>query len=549
MLLMKATSFNEDEVFREQAARQPEVSPDDPIFHLLDGPKSAIPEILACDSLLPVFKSGHQKLIQILTSEMGTFNVMNVFGETSDPKMIAKLSGLFLSPNSALLECLSRNINILETFSQLLFDRERLNHLRFGAMMQILTTATIKWPERMYALFYQSPTFWPSMLRSLDVDSVADAALQFLQAHERSYHGFLWGYLLAAVPDLAAVANPPNGWNVTAIGVVSSEAISVGPGHRLRLIKLLRMFALSFPDEAEFLDTISMLVRTALPNVTGSELIALFDLAMAVPKEQVVCDAAMKLILRRPAVLDPSLEKALEYLTRYYDDNNMEQITHFLFHILKEREWNSFIQQRVQALVALMLEQSPRKDDFVKRVQHIVAFVWNRRAPDCPRAKLSFLLQLGDMFGNYPGFDGWGLFLANVIRQFRKRESIPYDFRIPELGMDRALLNSLNPSPIQPRTARCVSNKHYRVAKTITRAPLGSSVEIALCHRRRHSMGNMLVKELASFGIQRALFNRSDSLLQKHGKRASLAPKSRTRRRVKHDRKSIAPKKKNCQVA
>lgn len=546
-----SAAFNEDEVFREcgLTARRAEVPADDPLFSLLDGPKSAIPDILMCDSLLPVFKSGNQKLIQILTSEMGLFDVMDIFVKTSDPRMINKLANLFLAPNSPLLEAVSRNINILETFSQLMFDRDRVNHLRFGVMMQILTTAAIRWPDRMYPMFYRSPTFWPSMLRSLDVDSVADGAMQLLQSHDPSHHSFLWGYLCAALPEFVATVEPPKGWDVTTIGIVNSEVIPVTAAHRLKLIKLLRMFALSFPDEAEFIDTISVLVRTSVPAMSGAELIAMFDIALAIPMDPVVCETAMKMVLRRPIVFDTALEKALEYLTLHYDDGNMEQLTHFLFNVLKGQEWNAFIQQRAHALVETMLEQSTRKDILVKRVQHIIAYAWNRRGPDCPRAKTAFLLQLGDMFGNYPGFDGWGLFLANVVRQFRKREAIPYEFRIPELGMDRALVNSLNPRPVQPRRPECSHSRMCRIAKTVTRAPVGSKVDIELCHRRRHSMGSVLMKESISSQFQKVLFCCGETLLQKHGKRASLSPKSQTRGRFKRARKSMAPKKKNCQVA
>ena len=547
--------FDENAVVAERSLlMQPkEVADDDPLLLMLDDPGKTVKDMVACDSLVSVFKAGNQKLIDRLTTDIGMNQLMDVFVKTEDRHVLAKISELFLTSNSRLLESMSQSMWMLETFSQLMYDRENADYYKVGIMTQILTTATFRWPDRMYKLFYQSPTFWPSMLKSFDIESVANAACQLLQSSSPADHGFLWGYLCASIPQPGVpMVHPPKEWNVSATGVVSSEATVIGPKHRLKLIKLFRLFLLSFPDEKEFSEALGVLIRTVVPGLQSNlQLDALLDIALVIPREDAVADATMKVLLKDPIELNPLLEKSLEYLTIYYDDRSFDQLVHFIFKFLASSNTNNFINERVRELVETMLAQTERRTTLIKQMQHIIVYTWNRRGPRCPNAKVALLLSLGDMLGNYQGFYGWSVFIGTVIRQYRRRDLIPKELKIPEDGMDPELINSLVPVPSsKPLSFARLS----RDTRTMRFPVVRLSVNRTVVHRRRHSTGDYLVREMQSAKQQRYLLN-CDANMKRRGKvskRASLDPKMRSHGKNNKEgkgRKSVGGKKRNCNVS
>ena len=554
----KPASFDENAVFRERTllAKRQEISPDDPLLQLLDDPTKGVADFIECSSIVPIFKANNQTLIDRLTSDSGMRDLMELFVKSEDRKIISRIAELFLATNSRLLQSLSMSVNMLEPFSQLIYDREHADYFKFGFLTQILTTATVKWPERMYKLFYQSPTFWPSVLRSLDIDCVANCVCQLMQSNDPQNHGFLWGYLSAALPDLMPLVHPPKNWNVKADGVVTSETIRVGREHRLKLIKMFRLFLLSFPDEQEFAETIATLIRTVLQNATKTsenvDLGALLDIALVIPREDVVADAAMKVLLERPIEFSPLFEKALEYLTINYDDRQFDHYLHLIFGVLSHDRSNSFINLRLRALIDTMMEQSERRVQLFQALQHMIVYCWNRRSSSGSSAKAALLLALGDLVGNVQGFNGWEIFLARVLRPYRKKDVIPRDFKVPELGMDRDLINSLVPPPV---TKPIASARVCRSTRTLKFSRAHSSIgSVTFVHRRRHSTGDALLRTLYAEKTRHVMFN-CEIKGKKRGrvsKRASLDPRLRSHTKNTKEskgRKSVGARKRNCTVS
>lgn len=551
-------SFDENAVFRERTllSQRQEISSDDPLLQLLDDPTKGVADFIECSSIVPIFKANNQKLIDRLTSDSGMRDLMELFVKSNDRKTISRIAELFLATNSRLLQSLSMSVNMLEPFSQLIYDREHADYFKFGFLTQILTTATVKWPERMYKLFYQSPTFWPSVLRSLDIDCVANCVCQLMESNDPQNHGFLWGYLSAALPDLMPLVHPPKNWNVKADGVITSETIRVGREHRVKLIKMFRLFLLSFPDEQEFAETIATLIRTVLQNATKTsekiDLGALLDVALVIPREDVVADAAMKVLLERPLEFSPLFEKALEYLTINYDDRQFDHYLHLIFAVLRHDRSNSFINLRLRDLIDTIMEQSERCVQLIQALQHMIVYCWNRRPSSGSSAKTALLLALGDLVGNVQGFSGWEIFLARVLRPYRKKDVIPRDFKVPELGMDRDLINSLVPPPV---TKPIASARVCRSTRTLKFSRAHSSIgSVTFVHRRRHSTGDPLLRTLYAEKTRHVMFN-CEIKGKKRGrisKRASLDPRLRSHTKNTKEskgRKSVGARKRNCTVS
>jgi hypothetical protein len=90
---------------------------------------------------------------------------------------------------------------VIEFFSAAFCCRGTSDYM-LGLMGQILSGAATTFANAFFALLYRSPSFWPSMLMSLDRDAIANTCMGLSRGGDRS---FLWGYLLATLPECSTV--------------------------------------------------------------------------------------------------------------------------------------------------------------------------------------------------------------------------------------------------------------------------------------------------------------------------------------------------------
>jgi hypothetical protein len=113
-----------------------------------------------------------------------------------------------------------------------------------------------------------------------------------------------------------------------------------------------------------------------------------------------------------------------------------------MFRLFKSPVLNNFLYEAVNKLILAIPEEYREHVHFLRVMQHLIAFVWNRKGQDCPLLKRAFLLHVADTFGNMATFPGWELLMDNVLKRYRAREAFG-DFEVPEMEMDAALLRVL----------------------------------------------------------------------------------------------------------
>jgi hypothetical protein len=420
--------------------RPPPLSPNfSSLLALIDSPGVTLVDILRDPAVVSAFKSNNPRLNERLGGESSLLQLLSLFRESGDRSLMQTITFLFLSANTFLLSKAASDISVIEIFSAMVYCRETSDYL-LGLVGQILSSAATTFPDVFFAVLYRSPSFWTSMLMSLDREAVANTCLGLSQGRDRS---FLWGYLVAALPDCGAISAPPS-WNVDCDAVVNCKRVRLTPRHVVKVMKLLRSVIMTFEDERFFREAVAAALPSIITSIDGeAEVAAVFDLADALPVQECVLARALDVMSRAPLVATPAVEKAILYCAGHMDEATVRGSLVFIFDCFRADVANNFLYEAIRALLDAIPENYRVHTHFIKAMQHLIAFLWNRMGPDAPILKRAVLLDIAQSAGELPTFAGWALFLDKVLKQYDEAEPIPRDFEIPEAEMDPGLLQIL----------------------------------------------------------------------------------------------------------
>jgi hypothetical protein len=408
---------------------------------LLDDPSTPIKDILRDPGILTAFKSKSEKLVSRLSDRNSMWELMMLFQTSGDRVLLTAIAQLFLSQNQILLSQFISDGSILESMSAIMIHRAPERWFTVGLFMQIIVHAASLSPVKLTELLYRSPTFWPGVLMSIDLDVVSSGANQLLQTLSGAQHSFLWGYFLAVLPAHRSDILPPSAWSLASLVIQNCVCVRLTARHRAKLFQLFKSYLLSFPDNQEFPKAIEEELKHIVPVLeTSAEKVRMFDLAMCLSRRAAVLRYAGDLICPSPVFTDPAVERAVLYIAQFFDLGQLQVIATFIFKVTTAPLVPVLLYHATRSLIEALLGKLASRRLFVRFVQHCIAYAWNRKGCDCPMSKRAFLLDLADFLGPHPSFEGWSLFLGHVVRHYHRHTVFPVDFQIPEGTMDQTML-------------------------------------------------------------------------------------------------------------
>jgi hypothetical protein len=405
---------------------------------------------------------------------------MDLFHKSADPVILSAIASIFLSPNRLFITRCSSHSDVIEFFGQILFNPT--SDLSLAFLSQIIVAAAHKLGTTFFRVLYNSPTFFPLLLSRMDRSAVHEACAGLSQSMTASDHSFLWGYLLAVLPDHVAPGPPPSSWRVDFQGVIDCAEVTLGPSHRIQIVKLFTSFVQSFPDEAAFGNAVSDALEQILSALeTDDELTAVLGLSMIFPKKDCISKLALSVLARDPLMATPVLETALEYVIANFETCELEPAIVFIYTILVRQITNTFLWIHIIELTMVMARDRGAWACLLPAMQHVIAHAWNHKGDGCSLVKRSFLLKLADHCADKPSFPGWVAFVQAVIEPYRYRTTFPNNFQIPEEGMDPAIAEVLTGSvnlkalwigntALHPPSIRFSQSTPIKISRSLSRA-------------------------------------------------------------------------------
>jgi hypothetical protein len=414
------------------------------ILQLLEGDDPPLEAILVNPTLPNLFKSQPRVINPYFENPRFVERLLTLFRTSTDSIMIASIAALFLSQNPILLGQFSQNVNIIEWCSHVIFSLDSSDYL-LGLLSRIIEAACQRFALKFYNLLNSSPAFWSACLLRLNRPVVAEICTILLQSPTPSDHSFLWGYFLAILDDHREAFHPPPGWSAAEASIRTCRDVPLTTAHHISMLKLFQMFISSFPDEDSFIGSLFLSFPYLAKKMSKSEaeLCAFFDLTVNLPVQECVINLALSVLARDPVRPTNALEKALVYVTTHFCLPTLRIVVPFLVRAVLSGVSNNFLFQRIRELIAVMLECDDIDPMFFTALQHLVAFAWNRKGPNCPLVRRAFLLELADLCTASPSFGGWTMFVTKVVKHYRARRPAPEEFEVPENEMDPHLLHVL----------------------------------------------------------------------------------------------------------
>jgi hypothetical protein len=174
-----------------------------------------------------------------------------------------------------------------------------------------------------------------------------------------------------------------------------------------------------------------------------AEVAAAFDLVAVLPAQDCAVRRALHMMNQEGLVATPAVEKAVLDCASHMDEDTVRGAVVFIFDFFRTGVANIFMYEAIRALMDAIPESYTVHLHFIKAMQHLIAFLWNRIGPSGPLLKCAVLLDIAQGVGEPPTFAGVALFFATVLKKYDRRDPIPRDFEKPEAETDEGLLRIL----------------------------------------------------------------------------------------------------------
>ncbi|OHT14978.1 hypothetical protein TRFO_14645 [Tritrichomonas foetus] len=440
-----------------------QISPDDPLNGILADPNSSIVDILLNPSCVNFYRKRIPAIVDRFTCEDGVIEIINIFHKTKKRTILLTIFALFTNTNRALLESLTKSLRPIEEISKIIFDTDTDCLYRIGLLMQIIEKAASSWPDKLFRLFYESPTFWSVCLQNIDVDCIFRTLSTFVQNQD---HAFLWGFLLSFLSPNDPQTIPPTKWNVGLESVQRCKTIQLNRKQKNKLIDLFKLFIVMTPYEKEFIDAITYELPTwFLQARTDDDFYTLIELSLVLPLPQkCTIDAALN-IIKNYDINSMVVEKSVAYVSNCFDPIIVDQVVNYIFRVLTSCK-NNFILNKTLDLIQQAFERLPaQKIFFCKAIQHSIAYHWNRRMPMNSLLR-TYFIEIASVVGAIPSFYGWQSFMTQVVRPFKKNLKYPKDFEFEEEFMDESIIFSLG-AKNEDRVHEIPMTQSYPVFRTL----------------------------------------------------------------------------------
>jgi hypothetical protein len=365
----------------------------------------------------------------------------------------------------------SETLNLIEWCCHVIFSPTSSDFV-LGLLSRIMEAASQRFPVKFYKLLNTSPAFWSTCLVRLDRPVVVEICSILLQSPTPSNHSFLWGFFSAIVGDRHSSFRPPSAWTATDLSIRNCQDVQLTGPHYVHLLKLFQIFITSFPDEEAFRGSVFLALPYIARKLTDSdaELCAFFALTSALPIQECVINLALSVLARDPVRPSPVLERALGYVTVNLCVVALRTVVPFLVRAILSGVANNFLFHGIRELVRAVLDLDEIDPLFVAALQHLVAYAWNRKGPNCPILRRVFLIELANLCAASPSFPGWAVFVANVVRIYRARQPVRADFVIAEAEMNPDLVRVLcRPSELEAFVAECLGSGRAKALNQLNR--------------------------------------------------------------------------------
>ncbi|OHT05343.1 hypothetical protein TRFO_05920 [Tritrichomonas foetus] len=471
------------------------------IENVLMDPSTPIIQVLKTPGILLAFREKNPALILRITEDNSIREIIKIFQSTEDKDLQIIIFQLFFSSNSNLLQTFAGNVEYIDLASEifdnskkLILINENCDHTSFtenrkdinieqshnycgghlndanfsycddfpmnikqtiyniGITTQIFLKAIKNAPAEVLTVLLKSDNFFKLILENLEIEPIFQMAQQMVQLQPVWFHTYLWGYLVAYINERTKMPEIPKNWNVHIPSISNCFSVKLNSEQRSRVLNLFTRFFQTFMDQAsDFNDAVNSLFSFIIStSFDMKERLALFDIGQFLPSNNKLLDIALDIIDER--IMNTELtQKALDYLTFYYDGKKIEPIVNFLFRALNPESINhfmrygpnNFVLQSLINLIDKMMERALYPRFFAKVVQHCISYSWNNNVLNKHILFLSTCLSIGEIVGDMPSWDGWTIFQENVVDQFSRHLNFTKDEKINTKNWDNQLINKL----------------------------------------------------------------------------------------------------------
>ena len=340
---------------------------------LKDNPAPSVEDLINCNDIVQVFKTGNQQLLDILISEEGINELIRLLQTTNSFQIARRILQIFIMVDSPLLSQLINSNEYTENLLSIFDDLKLIHPYIVGSITQILFTALDSYPGDFYESMNSSRTIIPRIVRNLEFRSVYYLCTRIVitSIEAQTFCWYLFVSLMGehgpgcAVPKSFA-ADPPT----------NLDPFPLNSQMRRRALELLFSFINEFPDTCDFYSELSVALPIILQDAADDyERSLVFKLGLLLNINEAIAYSAQS-VLNCLKSSDLLIQSALYYIDSFgiiIRNNSVELILYRLLH----RTPNNFILIVLSKMIQSIIEGGQTDDndnsDLTETLQMIVA--------------------------------------------------------------------------------------------------------------------------------------------------------------------------------